>query len=189
MQSAVAPGKSLAVSFSIVTIVTIEMMRHPAAARPPSRRTVGLVASISGALLVAGSGLATWVDAFGTRLSGFRMAELIEGYGSRVEGVPPRWVGVAWYLFPIAAGVCWTLTFLRTPPAPRSIHTIVGAVVSVASGVFLAGVGTRPGPLIALLGGLMIMVGGIVAASHGGPAPVPPQPGAHAKQATAGHAK
>ena len=160
-------------------------MRHPATARSLSRRKAGLIASVGGALLVAGSGLATWVDVLGARLSGFRMAQLIGGFGASLESVPPRWVGAAWYLFPIAAGACWTLAFLRMPPAPSGIHTIVGAAISVASGGFLAGVGTRPGPLIALLGGLLIMIGGIVATRPSRPAPFLQQPSANSNQATA----
>lgn len=120
----------------------------------------GLCASIVGVVLVAVSGLAPWFDAFGVRLSGFRMAELISGFGGRVPSAPPRWVGAAWYLLPIGAGVCWTLSFLRSPPRPTRVHLYVGAMVSAAAALYVAAVGIHAGPSLALVGGLTMMFSG-----------------------------
>ena len=122
--------------------------------------TSGLCLSMVGAVLVAVSGFAPWIDAFGVRLSGFRMAELTGGFGGRLPTMPPRWVGAAWYLLPIAAGVCWTLSFLRSPPRPTRAHLYVGAAVSASVALYMTLVGIHAGPSLALGGGLTMMFSG-----------------------------
>lgn len=130
---------------------------------PLRNQVIVLVISTAGALLVAVSGFAPWMNAFGIRLSGFRMAELMGSVGDRVQGAVPRWVGAAWYLLPIAAGVCWTLTFLRTPPSPTRAHIGVGAAVSAAVVLYMSVIGIHAGPSLAVAGGLMIMISGLLA--------------------------
>ena len=124
----------------------------------------GVWAAISvaaGAAILACSGFAVWLDAAGSRLSGFRLAELIGGYGGWVPGVPPAWVGAAWYMFPAAAGTCWILLFRRSPPTVSRAHGLIGAAVAVAASIYAARVDRLAGPLLALVGGLIIAVGAL----------------------------
>ena len=115
----------------------------------------------AGAALLAGSGFAVWLEAAGSRLSGFRLAELIGGYGDSVAGIPPAWVGAAWYLFPASAGACWILLFRRAPPCVASAHGPIGAAVAVAAAAYLTRVDSSAGPLLALIAGLIIAFGAV----------------------------
>ncbi len=140
----------------------------------PTRRgwaviPVGSVAT--GAAVLAGSGLAAWLDVAGSRLSGFRLAELVGGYGQWLPGVPGAWVGAAWYLFPAASGMCWILLFRRSPPAVSPVHGAIGAAVAIAASIYLARVDRLAGPLLALAGGLMIALGGLAGRRRSGPGP------------------
>lgn len=131
--------------------------------------TAFVIATV-GALLVAVSGFAPWMDAVGIRLSGFRMAELMGNVGGQVQGAVPRWVGAAWYLLPTAAGVCWTLTFLRRPPGPTRAHIGLGAAISAAVGLYMSVIGMHAGPSLAVAGGLMIMISGLLSVMKLAPA-------------------
>lgn len=93
------------------------------------------------------------------------MVELIGTFGNRLEGMPPRWIGAAWYLLPIAAGVCWTLAFRLSPPRPTRMHAYVGAAISFATVLYLSAIGIHAGPALALIGGLLMMISGWSSAS------------------------
>ncbi|WP_419926823.1 hypothetical protein [Candidatus Poriferisocius sp.] len=125
-------------------------------------RVLGAVAVGLGAVLLAASGFAVWVDAFGSELTGFRLAELIGDFGGDVEGVPPSWVGAVWYLLPLSAGGCWLGLFRRKPPTASSAHVWMGAAVVLGVGLYMLSQGPRLGPLLALAGGLLIGSGGAV---------------------------
>ncbi len=134
------------------------------AARPAPvglRRVLSVAATAAGAAVLAGSAFAAWLEVAGSRLSGFRLAETIGGYGDHVTGLPPAWVGAVWYLFPVSAGVCWILLFRRSPPAASGAHAVIGASVAIAAAAYLVAVDSRAGPLTALAGGLLILLGAL----------------------------
>ncbi|MCY4272616.1 MAG: hypothetical protein OXF00_08235 [bacterium] len=115
-----------------------------------------------GAVLVAASGFAAWVEVLGSELTGFRLAELIGDFGGDVEGVPPEWVGAAWYVLPLSASGCWLALFRHRPPTVSSAHIWVGAAVAVGGGLYMLWQGPQLGPLLAGGGGLLICGGGII---------------------------
>ena len=125
------------------------------------RRVMAVAAVCAGAAVLAGSGFAVWLDAAGSRLSGFRLAELIGGYGGRVPGVPPAWVGAVWYLFPASAGACWILLFRRSPPAVSGAHGLIGAAIAAAAAVYVVRVDSLAGPMLALAAGLIVVLGSL----------------------------
>ena len=136
--------------------------------RDPSRlRRVSATAAVSaGAAILACSGFAVWLEVAGSRLSGFRLAEIIGGYGDHVAGVPPAWVGALWYLFPVAAGACWILLFRRSPPTVSRAHAPIGAAVAAAAVAYVARVDAPAGPLLAMAGGLFVVVGSLAGRRH-----------------------
>lgn len=116
---------------------------------------------VSGAAILACSGFAAWLEVAGSRLSGFRMVEIIGGYGRWLPSVPDPWVGAAWYLFPAAAGTCWILLFRRSPPTLSLVHAAIGAAVAMAALIYIVRVARLTGPLLALAGGLIIAAGAL----------------------------
>ena len=121
-----------------------------------------------GAMLVGVSGFAVWYEVLGSRLTGFRLAELIGGFGTELSSVPPPWVGVVWYLFPMSAGVCWLLTFWRSPPAASVAHVVLGTAVGLGAGLYLGLADHQPGPVLALVGGSLVLLGGLSTVREGG---------------------
>ena len=130
---------------------------------PPDRRyrIGGLVAVAVGAVVVGASGFAVWLEVLGSRLSGFRLAELIGGFGKELDAVPPQWVGVAWHLFPVSAGVSWLLAYRRTPSSASLAHVVLGPAIVIGAGLYLGLVDVQLGPVLALVGGLFILAGGL----------------------------
>ena len=126
-----------------------------------------VAAVVVGAVLVGASGFAVWFEVLGSRLTGFRLAELIGGFGAELSSVPPPWVGVAWYLFPVSAGACWLLTFWRSPPAGSLAHVFLGAAVGIGAGLYLGLADLQLGPVVALVGGLLILMGGLLTVWEG----------------------
>ena len=125
-------------------------------------RVLGVAAVALGAVLVAVSGFAVWVDVLGSELTGFRLAELVGDFGDDISGVPPAWVGAVWYLLPLSAGVSWLALFRSSPPAVAVLHVWVGVAVTLAVGLFMVSQGSQLGPVLALTGGLLIGAGGAV---------------------------
>lgn len=125
-------------------------------------RIAGVVAVTAGAILLGSSGFAVWLEVLGSELTGFRLSELIGGFGNELSSVPPPWVGAAWHLFPGCAGVSWLLIFRRSPPAASSVHLVLGAAVAISAGLYMGLVDVQPGPALALVGGLSILAGGTV---------------------------
>lgn len=123
------------------------------------RRVAAASVVLGGCLLIALSGLATWVDVLGSDLTGFRMAELIGDFGDEIDDVPAPWVGAAWYLFPAAAGLGWVLVVATAPVAARSAHLWIGSGVALAAGLYLLLQGVENGPLLALIGGILVLGG------------------------------
>ena len=125
------------------------------------RRVAAAIVVLAGCLLIAASGFAIWVDVLGSDLTGFRMAELIGDFGDEIDGVPAPWVGAAWYLFPAAAGVGWVLVVARAPIAARPAHVWIGLAVAAASAVYLVLQDVHSGPVVALIGGLLVLGGAL----------------------------
>ena len=125
-------------------------------------RVLGTAAVALGAVLVAVSGFAIWVEVFGSELTGFRLAELIGDFGGDVDGVPPAWVGAVWYLLPLSAGVCWIALFRGKRSEASFAHIWMGAAVTLAVGLYLITQGPHLGPVLAFVGGLLISTGGAV---------------------------
>ena len=91
------------------------------------RLHVGLVAL--GAVGTILSGWATWVEVVGSSITGFRMAELWVVVGDDLGGGPPGWVGIAWYLVPLAGAASVLLLTWPGPPRARPSHGLLGGVV------------------------------------------------------------
>lgn len=123
------------------------------------RRVTAALAVLVGCVLVALSGFATWVDVLGSDLTGFRMAELIGDFGDEIDDVPAPWVGAAWYLFPAAAGVGWVVAVATAPMAARRPHVWLGLGISVAAALYLVLQGVHGGPMLALIGGIVVLGG------------------------------
>ena len=122
-----------------------------------------------GAAVIAGSAFAGWLEVAGSRLSGFRLAEIIGGYGDHVAGVPPAWVAAVWFLFPVSAGVCWILLFRSSRPAISRAHAPIGAAVAIGAFAYAARIDGQAGPLLALAGGMIIVVGVLAGRRHSRP--------------------
>ncbi|MEE2697779.1 MAG: hypothetical protein VX516_04970, partial [Actinomycetota bacterium] len=137
----------------------------PAAA---GRLSVGLVGL--GAVGTILSGWVTWVEVVGSSVTGFRMAELWVVVGDDLGGGPPGWVGIVWYLVPLAGAASVLLLTWPGPPRARPSHGLLGGVavlvavlVAVAANVADA---TRTGTGLWLAGmaGTMTTVGGSIVA-------------------------
>lgn len=128
----------------------------------PRIRIGGVVAVVTGAVLLGASGFAVWLEVLGSELTGFRLSELIGGFGEKLSSVPPPWVGAVWHLFPVSAGVSWFLVFRRSPPAASLIHVVLGAAAAIGAGLYLGLVDVQLGPALALVGGWLILAGGIL---------------------------
>lgn len=122
----------------------------------------------AGGLLIAASGLLTWVRVPpGTSLSGFDTADTVIGLGGRLEAVPPKWIGIAWYGLALA---CSALVVVAGLAPARALRVVVAAV-SGACAVGLAastltlqqsGMLQVQGPLVALIG-LAVLASGVFA--------------------------
>lgn len=124
------------------------------------RRRVGVVVATAGAALVVGSGFLTWVSVAGSRLSGFRMADLLTDAADRLPEAPPGWTGAAWYLLPLAGALGWVAVFRPNPPeSGRAVGLLGLAVVVATAGFLLVSIGERPtsGPVASLAGGGLLM--------------------------------
>lgn len=135
--------------------------RIEAAGRTAAERVaVGLV--VGGAVLVVISGFVVWLEVLGSELTGYRLAEIISDFGDDLPGVPPRWVGAAWYGFPALAAVCWLLAFRRSPASASQGHTAIGLVLVVASLAYLVSADVQAGPILTLCGGIAVLAGGLI---------------------------
>lgn len=96
----------------------------PAAA---DRRHAALVGLATAASIL--SGWATWLEVAGSPVSGFRMAELWVAVGDDLGAGPPGWVGVAWYLVPLAGAASALALTWPGPPRARPVHRPLGLLV------------------------------------------------------------
>lgn len=142
-------------------------MGELSATQASRRRAVTVLAVMAGCLVVVLSSFATWVAVLGSELTGVRMAELIGDFGDEIDSVPPRWVGAAWYLFPAAAGLAWVLAVARAPIAARAAHVVIGAGITLAAGLYLVLQDTHAGPVLAFVGGLLVLGGGLGRSGRG----------------------
>jgi hypothetical protein len=137
----------------------------PAAA---GRLSTGLVAL--GAVGTILSGWATWVEVVGSSVTGFRMAELWVVVGDDLGGGPPGWVGIAWYLVPLAGAASVLLLTWPGPPRARPSHGLLGGVVLLVAVVVAVAANVADathagtGIWLAGLAGTLSLVGGSIAA-------------------------
>lgn len=116
-----------------------------------------------GAGLVMVSGFLVWFRFLGVDLTGFRMARLVNEYDGVIDDVPPGFLGILWYLLPLIGALTWIVLFLKLPLTVRAAHVWLGMTTVITVGVFL-GVAARrsdiaTGPVVAFLGGVLIVVG------------------------------
>jgi hypothetical protein len=137
----------------------------PAAA---GRLSTGLVAL--GAVGMILSGWATWVEVVGSPVTGFRMAELWVVVGDDLGGGPPGWVGIAWYLVPLAGAASVLLLTWPGPPRARPSHGLLGGVVLLVAVVVVVAANVADathagtGIWLAGLAGTLSLAGGSIAA-------------------------
>ena len=93
----------------------------------PDRRHAALVGLAVAVTIL--SGWTTWLEVAGSPLSGFRMAELWVAVGDDLGAGPPGWVGVAWYLVPLAGAASALALTWPGPPRARPVHQPLGLLV------------------------------------------------------------
>ena len=111
-----------------------------------------------GALGLVLAGLAPWIEG----VSGYDLARAVGEVGGDVDGLPPAWVGYAWYLLPVLGFVAWLGLYVPRQPA-RRLCLVVGALAVVFAVVFAivalsAGASLGWGVAVALLGGVLLLV-------------------------------
>jgi hypothetical protein len=121
-----------------------------------------LVAAGAAAVLV--SGLLPWLRFERSELSGFRLAELVASVADEYRLGPPSWLGIAWYLLPLAALATWFALLLSRPVRvlPR-VHLALGLLMTAMSVGFAVAshrtVGIEVGVVVCLAGSLAVVAG------------------------------
>ena len=72
-----------------------------------------LVIAQIGALGLLLAGLLPWIEG----VSGYDLARAVGEIGGEVDGLPPAWLGWAWYLLPLLGLVAWLALYLPRHPA------------------------------------------------------------------------
>ena len=73
------------------------------------------------ALVVVLSGLAPWVEG----ISGFDLAAAVREAGGDIDGLPPAWLGWAWYVLPLVGFAAWLALDLPRHP-PKHLGLLLG---------------------------------------------------------------
>jgi hypothetical protein len=118
----------------------------------------------AGAATVLLSGLLPWLRFQRSELSGFRLAELVASVGDDYRLGPPSWLGIAWYVLPLAAIAAWLALVLAHPSrVVLRIHLPLGLVMLAMSVTFVVAahrtVGVQSGEVLAVLGAAMVVAG------------------------------
>lgn len=144
-------------------------MQHTPPDSPSASAAPVVVAVLSvavGAVLIVVSGFLVWFRVLGSELTGFRMADLITDVGDSLEVAPPGWMGAVWYLLPLVGVGSWLVLFLTKPVRATVIHAALGAAVVAAVSIYMVVAADRgeltPGPVVATVGGLLVLGGGLV---------------------------
>jgi hypothetical protein len=88
--------------------------------------SAGLVAAGSASIVV--SGFLPWLR-LRRDYSGFRLARLLYAMGDDYPVLPPSWLGLVWYLIPLAAVISWIALFSPEVIHVRRIHGLLCAVL------------------------------------------------------------
>ena len=109
----------------------------------------------AGAVAVLISGLLPWLQFQRSSLSGFRLAELVASVGDEYRVGPGSWMGIAWYLLPLAALATWFALVIAHPVrVVPTVHLPLGLAMTVMSVIFVVAahrtVGVEAGELVAL---------------------------------------
>ena len=83
------------------------------------------------ALLVVLSGLAPWVEG----VSGYDVARALGEAGGELDGLPPAWLGWAWYLLPLLGFAAWLALYLPRRP-PKHLGLLLGIAIALFSVAF-----------------------------------------------------
>ncbi len=118
-----------------------------------------------GSALAVASGSAPWIRVLGDDLAGYRMADLVISLGDDLAVAPPTWVGVVWYLIPIAGAAAWIATFWPGIAVRPRFHLPAAVVISVVTGALAIAVARtvtvslRPGAVLGGSSGLLLLCG------------------------------
>lgn len=112
-----------------------------------------LVAAQLGALGLVLAGMLPWLEG----VSGYALARAVGELGGTVDGLPPAWLGWAWYLLPVLGFLAWLGLYVPRRPDPQ-LQVVVGVLAVLFAAGFL---------VAALLAGGSIGVGVLVAAVAG----------------------
>jgi hypothetical protein len=78
------------------------------------------------ALVVVLSGLAPWAEG----VSGFDLARTVTAAAGDIDGLPPAWVGWAWFVLPLLGFAAWLALYVPRRP-PRHLALLLGIAVAV----------------------------------------------------------
>jgi len=115
------------------------------------------------ALALVLAGLAPWLAG----VSGYDLAGAVSAAGGEVDGLPPAWLGYAWYALPVLGFIAWIGLYATRRPV-RHLHVVVGAL-SVLFGLAFVIVGAASdaglgwGVALALAAGIVLIVAGRLA--------------------------
>jgi hypothetical protein len=123
-----------------------------------TRRLVLLQLGATGLVL---AGALSWAE--GVR--GYELARAVGEAGGDIDGLPPAWLGWAWFLIPLLGFVAWFALWLPRVP-PRRLHVVLGALGALSTVAFLVaaratGGSIGAGPLLALLASALLIAGGL----------------------------
>lgn len=118
----------------------------------------------AGSALALGSIALTWAQSGAAAIPGYRVPSAIRLLSD--AGLTDRWSLVPWAAVPIGAACAWLILWIRG--AAVRLHAALGTAIAVAGVFFMARTGAGPGPIIALVGGFIIALGGIAAGSAKG---------------------
>jgi hypothetical protein len=111
-----------------------------------------------GALLVVLAGLAPWLEG----VSGYDLARAVGEAGGDLDGLPPAWLGWAWYVLPLLGFVAWLGLYVPRRPVPglQLVPGVAAALFCVAFLVatLLADAGLGWGVLVGLAGAVALVL-------------------------------
>jgi hypothetical protein len=111
----------------------------------------------AGGLALAGS--LGWTEG----LRGYELARAVGEAGGDIGGLPPAWVGWAWFVLPVLGFIAWFALWLPRVP-PRRLHLVIGVVGALFSIAFVvaalaAGGSIGVGPVQSLLASGLLILG------------------------------
>lgn len=118
----------------------------------------------AGSALALGSIAVTWARSGSVGIPGYRIPSAIRLLSD--AGLTDRWSLIPWAAVSVGAAGAWLILWIRG--AAVRLHTAVGAVVAAAGVFFMARTGAAPGPVTAIVGGVVIALGGVAAGAAKG---------------------